>query len=269
MGRSEWKRIASRGNPMIVQAAKLSSRKFREETSTFFFEGVHLLEEYLRFGWTPETVFVREDCAEKYGPLLDPLPDDRVVCVPDHVYDKLCTEQAPQGLLTVSKYLPCVPDAGEPSLFPGRLLLLESVRDAGNAGTVVRTASALGWTCVLSSDCADVYSPKTVRATMGALFSGSAAVCRDPVSFVRKLRSEGRPVWAAALGEGETLGRFECPPGCCVIVGNEGQGVSEELIAAAGRTVRIPMTGKTESLNAAAAAAVLMWEGSRADGSLH
>lgn len=262
--RSEWSRIASRGNPVIVQTAKLSSRKNREETSAFFFEGVHLLEEYLRFGWTPERVFVREDRVGDCLPLLQRVPPETVTVVPEPVFEKLCTEQAPQGILTVSRYLPCIPEIDSPSEIPGRTILLESVRDNGNVGTVIRTAAALGWTCVLSSDCADVYSPKTVRASMGTLFAGGTAVCRDLEGLVRKLRESGRRVWAAALEEGgETLGRFEFREDDCFIVGNEGQGISEKLLKAAGRTVRIPMTDKAESLNAASAAAVLMWEGSR------
>ncbi|MBQ3934558.1 MAG: RNA methyltransferase [Clostridia bacterium] len=269
MGRSDWKRIASRGNPMIVQTAKLSSRKFREETSTFFFEGVHLLEEYLRFGWTPKCVFVLEEKEEQFEELLKDLPQDAVISVPEHVFRKICTEQAPQGVLTVSPFLPCVRSVNKASEVPGRLLLLESVRDNGNVGTVIRTASALGWTCVLSSDCADIYSPKTVRASMGTVFSGAAAVCGDLVSLTEDLKSNGRTVMAAALCDGgETLGAVPVGPDDCFLVGNEGQGISPELISAAGRTVRIPMTGNAESLNAAVAAAVLMWEGARTDPAL-
>lgn len=263
MGLSDWKRITSRSNPLIVRTAKLSSRKFREETSSFFFEGVHLLEEYLRFGWKPETVFVREDCAGRYADLLSRVPEEALTAVPESVFDKLTTEQAPQGILTVSRFLPCVPSVSDPEDLPGRLLLLESVRDSGNVGTVIRTAAAFGWTCLLTSDCADVWSQKTVRASMGTLFSGCAAVCEDPAAFVRACGKRGRRVFAAALGDGEKLGSFAIRPDDCFIVGNEGQGISSELLDAAGQIVTIPMTGNAESLNAAVAASVLMWEGSR------
>lgn len=269
MGLPDWKRIVSRGNPLIVQTAKLSSRKFREERSAFFFEGAHLLEEYLRFGGMPENVFVREDCAERYLPLLSPLPPETVAVVSAPVYDKMTGEQAPQGILTVARVPACVPAVTDATEVPGRVILLESVRDNGNVGTVIRTAAALGWTCVLTTDCADLFSPKTVRASMGALFSGCAALCPDPVSFIRSFESAGRRTFAAALAEGgEILGRFDVKEGDCFIVGNEGQGISPELADAAGRTVRIPMTDAAESLNAAAAAAVLMWEGARTDGTL-
>lgn len=266
MGLSDWKRITSRSNPLIVRTAKLSSRKFREETSSFFFEGLHLLEEYLRFGWKPETVFVHEDCAARYAGLLERVPEDAVVVVPESVFDKLTTEQAPQGLLTVSRLLPCVPSVSDPSGLPGRILMLESVRDSGNVGTVIRTAAAFGWTCLLTPDCADVWSHKTVRASMGTLFSGCVSVCADPAGFVRACAAGGRRVFAAALGNGERLGSFPIRPDDCFVVGNEGQGVSRELIEASQSVVTIPMTASAESLNAAVAAAVLMWEGFRSDG---
>ena len=266
MGLSDWKRITSRSNPLIVRTAKLSSRKFREETSSFFFEGVHLLEEYLRFGWKPETVFVREDCAARYADLLSAVPEEALVLVPESVYEKLTTEQAPQGILIVSPFLPCVPSVSRPDELSGRILLLESVRDSGNVGTVIRTAAAFGWTCLLTTDCADVWSSKTVRASMGTLFSGCAATAADPVSFVSACRAADRRVFAAALGNGERLGSFAVRPDDVFVVGNEGQGISARLLEAAGRVVTIPMTGNAESLNAAVAASVLMWEGARDSG---
>ena len=262
------RRIDSKSNPQIVRAGKLSSRKHREEEKLFFFEGVHLLEEYLRFGHTPHTVFVTETALSRYGDLLASLPEDRVCLVPDHVFAKLSTEQAPQGILTVSPYLSCVREVTKASQVPGRALLLQSVRDNGNVGTVLRTAAALGWSVVLSADCADVYASKTVRASMGALFARNTYLCKDPASLVASLRENGRRTFAAALGEKSCLlGQFAVGEDDVFIIGNEGQGISPELIAACDSAVLIPMTDGAESLNASIAAAVIMWEGVRGNAS--
>lgn len=261
------KRIASRSNPAVVQTGKLSLRKYREETRTFFFEGAHLLEEYLRFGHRPKAVFVRDGAETVYAELLRQVPEDALCGVPESVFSKLSTEQSPQGLLTVSGYLDCVRTVSRAEETPGRVLFLSSVRDAGNVGTVIRTASSLGWTAVLSPDCADVYAAKTVRASMGALFAGDTAVCADPETFLRSFGDSSRRVFAASLGERELrLGEFDLRADDCFVVGNEGQGIPPELLAVCPHSVVIPMTGRTESLNAAVAAAIIMWEGVRKDG---
>lgn len=261
------KRIASRSNPAVVQTGKLSLRKYREETRTFFFEGAHLLEEYLRFGHCPKAVFVRDGAETTYAELLRQVPEDALCGVPESVFSKLSTEQSPQGLLTVSGYLDCVRMVSRAEETPGRVLFLSSVRDAGNVGTVIRTASSLGWTTVLSPDCADVYAAKTVRASMGALFAGDTAVCADPEAFLRSFGDSSRRVFAASLGEQEVrLGEFDLRADDCFVIGNEGQGIPPELLAVCPHSVVIPMTGRTESLNAAVAAAIIMWEGVRKDG---
>lgn len=258
------KRIESRNNPLIVNTGKLANRKHRLESGKFFFEGAHLLEEYLRFGFVPDTVFVCDGADEKYSELLSRIPEDRICSVPLSVFEKISTEQAPQGLLTVSEFLPCVKRYEEDDVPDGKILLLQSVRDNGNVGTVIRTAAAFGWNCVLTQDCADVYASKTVRATMGTLFSGTVSVCADPIQFVRALRHNGRRVFGAALGERQLcLGSFDLKQDDCFIVGNEGRGISPELLSACDSAVLIPMTGKAESLNASVAASVIMWEGAR------
>ena len=258
------KRIESRSNPFVVRVGKLSSRKHREEEKLFFFEGAHLLEEYLRFGNVPHTVFATDSALTKYADLLSALPEESLCVVPDHVFQKLSTEQAPQGVLTVSPYLERVKEVTEASQVSGQILLLESVRDNGNVGTVLRTAAALGWSVVLSADCADVYASKTVRATMGALFSRNTYLCKDPVSFVRSFQGTGRRTYAAALGEKSCLlGQFPVGIDDLFVIGNEGQGISSALLEACDSGVLIPMTDAAESLNASIAAAVIMWEGVR------
>lgn len=259
------KRIESRNNPTIKSMVSLSSRRDREEKRLFCFEGVHLLEEYLRADKTPHSIFVREDVAERYASLIASA-NCEVYEVTSSVYDKLSGEKAPQGIFTVSEYLDNVPmlDENTVSDIKGNAVMLADLQDTGNVGTVIRTAAALDCDVLLCGNCADIYSSKTVRATMGALFTSRVYICRDTEAAIALLRSGGRRVIATALTEkAEVLGRFEVLPNDCFVVGNEGRGLTDSVISRCDFTCIIPMSGKTESLNAATASAMLLWEARR------
>lgn len=146
-----------------------------------------------------------------------------------------------------------------------RIVLLESVRDPANVGAIIRSAAAMGIDrLILSADCADIYHPKAVRGSMGTLFS--QPIDRVPAlsPVITQLREHGRRVFAAALdADALRLGSFVPQSGDCVVIGNEGHGLCPETVAACDRSVIIPMTARAESLNAAVAASILMWEFSR------
>jgi TrmH family RNA methyltransferase len=250
--------IESRSNERIKEITFLKDRKERESKRLFFFEGVHLFEEYIKSGHTPVSVFVTKDAAEKYSTLLSEF--NNLLCiVSDSVYDKITCEQSPQGILCVSGYLDNIV-CGKPGI-PGGVIL-ESVRDTGNLGGIIRTAASLGIKGItVSRDCADLYSPKTVRATMGALFSMMITITDSVPETVKSIITDGNRVFAACLyGETMNLGSFDISSGDSFVLGNEGNGVSEETASVCTGRVIIPMSGKTESLNVAAASAVIMWE---------
>ena len=142
-----------------------------------------------------------------------------------------------------------------------RVVLLESVRDPGNMGTIIRSAAAFGVDALaISSDCADIYNPKTVRGAMGALFKMNVYVFDDIKTAVSSLVDSGRKVYAAALDKTAVrLDEVELSAGDAVIIGNEGHGLSQETIEACTRSLYIPMEEGSESLNAAIAASVIMW----------
>jgi TrmH family RNA methyltransferase len=192
--------------------------------------------------------------------------ETRVCLVADSIFDSLSEESAPEGVIGVAhmqqgihRVWQDVPDRTE------RVMLLESVRDPSNLGAILRSAAAFGVDrLVLSADCADIYNAKTVRASMGTLFSQRIDRATDLAAAIEALRASGRRVFAAALDESaERLGDFPIQKGDCAVIGNEGHGLSQRVIAACGRTVYIPMTERAESLNAAVAASVLMWTFSR------
>ncbi len=252
--------ITSRNNERIKDIVRLRDRKSRAESGQFFIEGIHLAEEYIRHCGFPIEVYFTEKAYNSYRDFFASMPDDILCLVNDSVFEKISTEASPQGVLCV-----CKADLFEQTLPErGSFLFLESVRDTGNLGTIIRTAVSLGAEgIVLSPDCADIYNPKTLRASMGAVFAADIFVPADFKKAVIKAKEYGK-VYATALYDNSLeLGKFEVCKNDSFIIGNEGQGITEEIRNLADNTVIIPMTGKTESLNAAAAAAIIIWEMTR------
>lgn len=250
--------ITSRANPLLARVRKLNSRRcFRREEGAFAAEGPKLLGEALRWGAELEAVI-----AAPGVPLPELPPGVRVVEVADSLLASVADTESPQGIVFVCR--------GRPLALPEKLegrrwLVLDGVQDPGNVGTVWRTADAFGADgLILCNGCADPWNPKTVRATMGAVF-------RLPVyeatldEAAEELAGASIPLYAAALREDTedvrrvTLGRS------AVIIGSEGRGVSDAALALCEKTVKIPMSPRCESLNAAVAASVVLWEMARND----
>ena len=263
--------ITSRQNALLVDTHKLSDRKHRTRQGQFRFDGVKLAAEALIHGVSLRAVLLRQTDAPAVTERVRQMSgrtfsdDTRVVLVSDDVFDRLSEESAPEGILCVAYaqqllHKPWTADGSVPPLHE-RVMLLESVRDPSNLGAIIRSAAAFGVDrLILSADCADIYHPRAVRASMGTLFSQRIDRTDDIVSVVAALQKSGRRVFAAALDEGaERLGEIEIREGDCAVVGNEGHGLSAETIKACGHTVYIPMTERAESLNAAVAASLLMW----------
>lgn len=255
-------RIESRNNNLIKSVAKLRESGERRREGLFCFEGVHLLEEAMRFGTELVYVFVREGSPREYYTLAAE-SGARVYEITEPVYDRLTEEKAPQGVFTVAK-LPANVKPLSGGVPRGSAAVLCDIQDSGNVGTVIRTAAALGYSVVLAGACADLFAKKTVRATMGALFSADIYTCTSGGEAVRLLRAAGKRTLACALrGDARELGGFAMQSGDCFFIGNEGKGLSADVINACDIAVRIPMTDLAESLNAAAAAAVMLWEARR------
>jgi TrmH family RNA methyltransferase len=266
--------ITSRQNKSVSLAAGLDSRKKREAEGLFRFDGSKLFEEALLSGVELDRVLLRQSeslkwlaLAEKYE---ERLSDTVMLIVADTLFDKLSTERAPEGILSVAKRPAIHVKEGEGSKqallqaagsHDKRILLLESVRDTGNVGTILRSASAFGIDLVvLSSDCADLFNPKTVRGAMGALFRQRTVAFDDLTQAVALLQSNGRRVLGAALDrEAQALGKGVLQKGDCVVIGNEGHGLSAQMLSCCDGKLFIPMETHSESLNAAIAASVIMW----------
>ncbi|MBO4791093.1 MAG: RNA methyltransferase [Clostridia bacterium] len=266
--------ISSRTNPLVMRVCSLQERKYRDREGLFRFDGRKLLDEALACGRTPEYLILREDRAESILNELGGLAGDAQPAVlSESAFSKISDEKAPEGIISVSGYMkdlhfsePGVEKLPE-EIAGDEVIAVESVQDPGNLGTVIRSAAAFGIdTLIISSDCADVYNPRTLRAAMGAVFSRRIIKVPDLPGALSALAASGRRVIGAALAPravdltGLEIGREDI-----FVIGNEGHGLSARAVAACGVLTRIPMlTGPgVESLNAAVAASVIMYERTR------
>lgn len=242
-------RITSRKNALLVQVRRLlSSRSAREEAGLFVSDGTKLLEEAVRFCPGLDTVIL-SDGVEVQMP-----PGVRRVRVPEDVMASISPMSTPQGALFLCRFpekRPYVPRPGT--------VLLDGIQDPGNLGTILRTADALNVPVVLMEGCADPYSHKVVRSSMGAVFR-TPPVMLSWEQASAALKTAGIPVAATAMDEKARDLRQADAGSFAVVIGSEGRGVRPEILAQAEKTLIIPMNPNCESLNAAVAAAIVMWQ---------
>lgn len=242
--------VTSRKNPQIQAIRALGqSRRAREEAGLFVLDGEKLLREAIRFSASVETVLWAEKAAFS-------LPEDvrELVAPQDLVTYASPLEHSPGPVFTIRIPKRTLPERVD------HLLVLEGVQDPGNVGTVIRTANALGFEAVaLVGGCADLYSPKTARATMGAIFRQNVFTC-SVEELETLLKRSDLPLYGAALTEKARDVRTVDLSRAAVAVGSEGCGLSEAFLSRCDGEIIIPMQPDSESLNAAVAASVLMWE---------
>lgn len=257
--------ITSRTNPTIIETAALHEKKYRDERRLFLLEGIKLFKEAVSSGLDIVSVFTSE---KNYSLCRELMPEGEIITVSDSVFEKLSTEKSPQGVICVAKYIDKIHIVNKiysMEDFLGenrRCLILSSVRDPGNLGTIIRTAAAFGIDeLILSPDCTDIYNPKTIRGAMGTLFRQKITYAENLYSTVITMKRAGYNVCASILDkDSKRLDEMKIDSKTAFIVGNEGHGISPEIIEAASEKVYIPMEEGVESLNAAMAATVFMWQ---------
>ena len=258
--------ITSLTNDTVKYVEKLKKKaSFRREEGCFVVEGIRMIRE------APEAerkcLFLTEAALAEYPELEHWC--DRVETVSDPVLRKLSDTETPQGMLAVVRFLKETETAGdrEPSpVSSGKAtlyLILDGLQDPGNVGTLIRTAEAVGATAVLlSKGSADPYSPKVVRSTMGTIFRVPVRVVEDLPAEIEALKKTGVIVYGTHLS-GTDFYQADLTGPIAFLIGNEGNGLSEEVAATADRLLRIPMEGKVESLNAAVSGSVVAYEAYR------
>jgi len=242
-------RITSRKNPLLQQVKKLlSSRREREQSGFFVADGTKLLEEAVRYCPGLHTVILSDGVRAQ-------VPDHvRLIRVPEEVMASISPMATPQGALFLCR----LPE--KTSFAPQRgMLILDGIQDPGNIGTILRTADALDVPVVLLEGCADPYSHKVVRSSMGAVFRRPVIQSTWQEVFSR-CREAGIPIGVTALTERAVDLRRADLSSMAVVIGSEGQGVRREILESADQELIIPMNPHCESLNAAVAATIVMWQ---------
>ena len=257
--------ITSTSNAKIKRIVQLRKRKKARDA-----EGVFLVEGIRMFREIPEKllqeIYISESCEEKEGKEIRRRASAcgiRPELVSDGVFAYLSDTQTPQGILCVvgqlSYSLEEVADASCP-----HMLVLDRLQDPGNVGTILRTAEGAGVTGILlDGECADIYNPKTIRSTMGSIFRMPFYYIQDLEEGIRYLKKRGICTYAAHLEGKRAYDEEDYRKPCAFLIGNEGNGLRPEIADLADTYIRIPMAGEVESLNAAIASAVLMFEAGR------
>ena len=251
--------IRSKDNRIVKRCEQLSMRKYRDRSGLYLIEGENLLAEAVRNHARIETVLLREGCQKAFRRRSA----DRTFLVDARIFDKLAQTVTSQGILAI-----VVKEAARKEDFinlPGsNFIVLDRLQDPGNIGTILRTADAAGYKlAILMKGTADVYAPKVVRAATGSLFRMPVVSMASAKELAEFTGAAGKKLTATCLDARRWYYDEDLTHDIALIIGNEGNGISRDLIESSDIQIKIPMQGNIESLNAAVAAGVLMYEAMR------
>ncbi len=256
-------KIISKDNPRVKYANKLRDKEsFRRDEGLFIVEGARLCYDAALSGIEIKELFFTESALSKYGKYIHTVEEmaEKSFVVSDIVAQKLSDTKTSQGVFCILKMLDKNTFIGKIK-YNGKYIALENVSNPSNFGAVVRTAEAMGLDGVIVCGGCDIYNPKSQRAAMGSLFRLPVIVVDDLPELFKILKNEGMKIYsgvpdsgALKITEADMLGGVVC------VVGNEGNGITDDTVKASTAQVTIPMQGRAESLNAAAAASIIIWE---------
>ena len=251
--------IRSKDNRIVKRCEQLSMRKYRDQFGLYLIEGENLLAEAVKNHARIETVLLREGCQKS----LPQQVADRTFLLDAGIFDKLAQTVTSQGILAI-----VVKEAARKEDFinlPGsNFIVLDRLQDPGNIGTILRTADAAGYKlAILMKGTADVYAPKVVRAATGSLFRMPVVSMASAKELAEFTGAAGKKLTATCLDARRWYYDEDLTHDIALIIGNEGNGISRDLIESSDIQIKIPMQGNIESLNAAVAAGVLMYEAMR------
>ncbi len=258
--------ITSTSNQQVKTVIRLQNyAKERKAQHAFLAEGIRLLQE-IPVKWLLKVYVSESFCNHpQYLPLYNSYMDGGVECIPvsDAVFKRMSGTQAPQGILGIVRQ----PVYRLADLLQGsgtHLLVLEGVQDPGNLGTIFRTGEGAGVTgVVMDAQCVDVFAPKTVRATMGSICRVPFYQAEDLLETIQEIKRHQVTVYAAHIQGEQMYDAFDYRKGTAFLIGNEGNGLTQQALGQADAYLRIPMCGRLESLNAAMAAGILVYEANR------
>lgn len=265
--------ITSKDNPKIKQLAKLySNRKYRRETGLFVIEGIRgctdaVLDDVEHDGLIKvEAIYYTEgafDLLDWFPKVLKQLPEDKKYVITREIADKISDTDSCQGVFVTAKMLD-KPFSEDVLKKGGRYLILDELQDPGNLGTMIRTSDAVGLDgIVLTGNCVDLYNPKTVRSAVGSMPRVDIFIEKDFEKVSEIFAVKGIRTAAAVIDGGENILRYDFSKGCAVVIGNEGRGLAHDHVKLCSDKVSIAMHGHIDSLNAATAATIFLWEMTR------
>ena len=255
----EIKTITSKKNPVVRDASVLNkSASERYALGKYIAEGARLVEDAAVSGVFIEALFFTETAEKKYQKYIEKAikKANEVYRIDEQVASMLSDTKTSQGVFALCRMNK---KSGE---LKGRSVILENIQDPSNMGTVLRTAEAFGIsTILLTGECCDIYAPKTLRASMGAVFRANVIEIKEQNSLINTLKKENYKVYGSVPSDkAEKITEIKMDDKTAVAIGNEGDGLTEMFKEKCDSLVTIPMKGRAESLNAAAAASIIMWE---------
>ncbi len=261
--------ITSKDNETIKHIKKLKEKKYREEYHEFIVEGIKMIEEALNEGAKIKSVIICDDCKNQGcipNELMYEIAKLDCIYVAEKVFNTITDVINPQGIMAVIEK----PQNKENTIkFDEQVsLILDNIQDPGNMGTILRTADSLNMKqIIVSKGSADIYNLKVVRSTMGAIFRVKVIEADDLAKTIKEMKKHKIKVYATDLRTDKSIYDVDYSKSA-IVIGNEAKGVSENVLKDASERIKIPMIGKTESLNAAVATSVILYEAFRKNGNI-
>lgn len=254
--------ITSKTNEKIKYAVKLrDSSAFRREENSFFIESARLVKDAALSGAEIKMLFVTEESKEKYAEYISDIlkSTKKAFVITKEIAEKMSDTKSTQGVFAVVSMLDKFANISKIKYY-GKYVALEEISNPSNFGAICRTAEAVGLNGIIVKGGCDIYNPKVLRAAMGALFRLDVVVTDDLISLLEDLKRNNMSVYGSVPdASAKKITGINKSQGMVCVIGNEGNGISDE-VKEISELVTIPMNGFAESLNAAAAATIIMWE---------
>lgn len=252
--------ITSKDNDKVKHIKKLKDKKYRDEKGQFIIEGIKMLEEAIKENADIDTIIICEECIKKEtldSKFLYEIANKECIYVTEKIYNTLTDVINPQGILAIVNKPNKVKEINYKEDF---ILVLDNLQDPGNMGTILRTVDSVNLKqIIVSKNTTDAYNPKVVRSTMGAIFRVNIIESEDLLKTIDEIKKEKYKVLVTSLNTDKNLYDVQLKK-VAVVIGNESKGVSKEILEKVDKHIKIPMLGKTESLNASVAASIIMYE---------
>ncbi len=261
--------ITSKDNEQIKHIKKLKEKKYREEYNEFIIEGIKMIEEAMQENVKIKSIIICDDCKTQgaiTNELMYEIAKLNCIYVAEKVFSTITDVINPQGIMAIVEKP--ISEEKEIDYNETNFLLLDNIQDPGNLGTILRTADSLNIKqIILSKGSADAYNLKVVRSTMGAIFRVKIIEVQNLSKTVKEMKKHKIKVYATDLQTDKSIYDVNYEKSA-IVIGNEANGVSTEVLEEASERIKIPMTGKTESLNAAVATSIILYEAFRSTGKI-